>query len=277
MSYKTSRLQVGEKRASVSRVKRRNELVERWTGEWCRIEGEFGGVVAFSALTLLVGRQEEHPACKKWVMRCWCGYLSGVRCRLFAFGPVWRCELGITVVTRRPHISGLRLRVVCGWQEYEVRELLAQCEASELDLQQQQQQQQHLPTIPSLVPPPISVAGPAADMPTGRRSKVGRLLFDKQVVKEFRLKAASQGRAPTPPPKRIALYLEGIRALSNTWFLGSSRVHTPQTAFRSVQSFWHNSWLFRHWCLESQLPGTNHRCKKRFCVFFYFGHVFYVF
>jgi len=25
---------------------------------------------AFSALTLLVGRQEEHPACKNWVMRC---------------------------------------------------------------------------------------------------------------------------------------------------------------------------------------------------------------
>jgi len=33
---------------------------------------------AFSALTLLVGRQEEHPACKNRVMRCW----SKV-CRLF--------------------------------------------------------------------------------------------------------------------------------------------------------------------------------------------------
>jgi len=22
-----------------------------------------------------------------WVMRCWCGYLSGARCRLFAYGP----------------------------------------------------------------------------------------------------------------------------------------------------------------------------------------------
>ena len=42
---------------------------------------------AFSGLTVLVGRQEEHPACKNWVMRCWCGYLSGVRCRLFAYGP----------------------------------------------------------------------------------------------------------------------------------------------------------------------------------------------
>ena len=31
---------------------------------------------AFSALTLLVWRQEEQPACKNWVMRCWCGYLS---------------------------------------------------------------------------------------------------------------------------------------------------------------------------------------------------------
>jgi len=28
-----------------------------------------------------------HPACKSWVMRCWCGYLSGARCRLFAYGP----------------------------------------------------------------------------------------------------------------------------------------------------------------------------------------------
>ena len=42
---------------------------------------------AFSALTLLVGRQEEHPACKNWLMRCWCGYLSVARRRLFAYGP----------------------------------------------------------------------------------------------------------------------------------------------------------------------------------------------
>jgi len=40
-------------------------------------------VVAFSALTLLVGRQEGHPACKTLrVVGCWHGYLSGVRCRL---------------------------------------------------------------------------------------------------------------------------------------------------------------------------------------------------
>jgi len=33
-------------------------------------------------LTLLVGWQEEHPACKKTVVGCWRGYLSGARCRL---------------------------------------------------------------------------------------------------------------------------------------------------------------------------------------------------
>jgi len=26
-------------------------------------------------LTLLARRQEEHPACKNWMKRCWCGYL----------------------------------------------------------------------------------------------------------------------------------------------------------------------------------------------------------
>ena len=41
---------------------------------------------AFSALTLFVGRQEEHPVCKIWVVGCWRGHLSGVRCRL-AYGP----------------------------------------------------------------------------------------------------------------------------------------------------------------------------------------------
>jgi len=41
---------------------------------------------AFSALMLLVGRQEEHPACKSRVVGCWRGYLSGASCRL-AYGP----------------------------------------------------------------------------------------------------------------------------------------------------------------------------------------------
>jgi len=42
-------------------------------------------VLAFSALTLLVGRQEGHPACKKLSagMLAW---LSGMRCRL-AYSP----------------------------------------------------------------------------------------------------------------------------------------------------------------------------------------------
>ena len=42
----------------------------------------FFSALAFSALALLVGRQEGHPACKNWVMRCWRGYVSGARCRL---------------------------------------------------------------------------------------------------------------------------------------------------------------------------------------------------
>jgi len=45
---------------------------------------------AFSVLMLLVGQQEEHPACKNLcgilAVGCWCGYLSGARCR-FAYGP----------------------------------------------------------------------------------------------------------------------------------------------------------------------------------------------
>jgi len=41
----------------------------------------------FSALMLLVGRQEEHPVCKNWVVRYWRGYLPGARCKWFAYGP----------------------------------------------------------------------------------------------------------------------------------------------------------------------------------------------
>jgi len=43
-------------------------------------------VIAFSALTLLVGWQEGHLARKNSVVGCWHGYLSGARCR-FAYGP----------------------------------------------------------------------------------------------------------------------------------------------------------------------------------------------
>ena len=52
---------------------------------------------AFSALTMLVGCQEEHPGCKNWVMGCWCGYLSAARCSLFAYGPA------DATVSQNPH------------------------------------------------------------------------------------------------------------------------------------------------------------------------------
>jgi len=57
-----------------------------WSPVKCPVFFRTAGIAAFSALTLLVGWQEEHPACKNWVVRCWCGYLSGTRCRL-AYGP----------------------------------------------------------------------------------------------------------------------------------------------------------------------------------------------
>jgi len=44
-------------------------------------------VYAFSALTLLVGWPEGHQACKNWVVRYWHGYLSGARCKWFAYTP----------------------------------------------------------------------------------------------------------------------------------------------------------------------------------------------
>jgi len=44
-------------------------------------------LTAFSALMLLVEHQEGHPAGKNWGMRCKCGYLSGAKCKWFAYGP----------------------------------------------------------------------------------------------------------------------------------------------------------------------------------------------
>ena len=46
--------------------------------QWrCRISSYFPcSNYSFSALTLLVGWQEGHPACKKWVVGCWRGYLG---------------------------------------------------------------------------------------------------------------------------------------------------------------------------------------------------------
>jgi len=43
---------------------------------------------AFSALTLLVGRQEWHQACKKLSGEVWHGYLSGVRCNSLSLASV---------------------------------------------------------------------------------------------------------------------------------------------------------------------------------------------
>ena len=40
------------------------------------------GLDAFSASTLLVGRQEGHPACKNRVVGCCRGFLSGPRCSM---------------------------------------------------------------------------------------------------------------------------------------------------------------------------------------------------
>ena len=37
----------------------------------------FSALIAFSALTLLVGQKEGHPTCKNRVVGCWCGCLSG--------------------------------------------------------------------------------------------------------------------------------------------------------------------------------------------------------
>jgi len=52
--------------------------------------------VLSTALTLLVGRQEGHPACKKRVVGCWHGYLSVARCRL-AYGPADATAQPLTV------------------------------------------------------------------------------------------------------------------------------------------------------------------------------------
>jgi len=61
--------------------------------------------VAFSALTLLVGRQEEHLACKKWVTRCWHGYMSEARCKWFACG-----QADATAISRS--LASLKSRLV---------------------------------------------------------------------------------------------------------------------------------------------------------------------
>ena len=54
-----------------------------------------------------LGHQEEHPVCKNWVMRCWCGYLSGAR--LFAYGP------GDATSIPKPHHLSCHLKIQTGF------------------------------------------------------------------------------------------------------------------------------------------------------------------
>ena len=65
---------------------------------------------AFSALTLLVGRQEEHPACK--ILSG--GMLSGARCK-FAYGPADAIATHYLLITRLvpDKIQESRKTVVC--------------------------------------------------------------------------------------------------------------------------------------------------------------------
>ena len=66
---------------------------------------------AFSALTLLVGRQEGHPACKNWVVRYWHGYLSEARCKWFAYGPagIWHPVISCSSKIRMVYLPGAGL------------------------------------------------------------------------------------------------------------------------------------------------------------------------
>ena len=70
--------------------------------------GALNSTPSIHPLMLLVVRQEERPACKNWVMRCWCGYLSGARCRLFACGPD-----DATVISKPRHLLPL---LNLGWR-----------------------------------------------------------------------------------------------------------------------------------------------------------------
>jgi len=63
--------------------------------------------IAFSALTLLVGHQEEYPACKYWLMSCWRGYLSGARCKWFAYGPADATATPLSLASLNPELFSL--------------------------------------------------------------------------------------------------------------------------------------------------------------------------
>jgi len=82
--------------------------VNIWNDNYCYIlfssaSGTEGS--AFSALSLLVGRQEGHPVCKNWVVGCWRGYLSGARC-ILAYGPADATATHcLTVASAGPYVS----------------------------------------------------------------------------------------------------------------------------------------------------------------------------
>jgi len=53
-----------------------------------RLTAQFFITLYFLLCFDTVGWASEISACKNFsVMKCWCGYLSGARCRLFAYGP----------------------------------------------------------------------------------------------------------------------------------------------------------------------------------------------
>ena len=64
------------------------------------VAGSFSAIIAFSALTLLVGVRKSIWPAKIRVMGCWFSNLSGARCRLFAHGPA-----DATAIRLLPHLN----------------------------------------------------------------------------------------------------------------------------------------------------------------------------
>jgi len=88
-----------QQRQRVLKLPRNPPMASKYTGQFSTLI--VGKLYAFSALTLLVGRQEEHPVCYNWVMRCWRGHQSGTRCRLFSYGPAEATALQNHVISCR--------------------------------------------------------------------------------------------------------------------------------------------------------------------------------
>jgi len=85
--------------------------------------------VAFSALMMLGGCQEGHPACKIWVVRYWYSYLSGVRCKWFAYGPADANTTSSSLASlksRMVYLSGAGLPRL-SWYCFAMQLLILQC------------------------------------------------------------------------------------------------------------------------------------------------------